>query len=62
MKLQLETYGRKYSVETQNDDLDIEECFELFKGLLVQATYNHKLIDTYIIELADELRLYPENS
>ncbi len=56
MKLQLETYGRKYSVETQNDDLDIEECFELFKGLLVQATYNQKLIDTYIIELADELR------
>ena len=56
MKLQLETYGKKYSVETDYDDLTIEDYFDLFKGLLVQATYNQKLIDTYIIELADELR------
>ena len=56
MKLQLETYGRKYSVETQNDDLNIEEYFDLFKGLLVLATFNQTTINDYIIELADELR------
>ncbi len=56
MKLQLETYGRKYSVETDYDDLTIEDYFDLFKGLLVQATFNQTTINDYIIELADELR------
>ena len=56
MKLQLETYGKKYSVETDYDDLTIEEYFDLFKGLLVQATFNQTTINDYIIELADELR------
>ena len=56
MKLQLETYGKKYSVETDYDDLTIEDYFDLFKGLLVQATFNQTTINDYIIELADELR------
>lgn len=56
MKLQLETYGKKYTVETENDDLNIEEIFEIFNGLLIQATYNQVTINDYIIELANELR------
>jgi len=56
MKLQLEAYGKKYSVETDYDDLTIEDYFDLFKGLLVQATFNQTTINDYIIELADELR------
>lgn len=56
MKLQLETYGKKYSVETDYDDLTIEDYFDLFNGLLVQATFNQTTINDYIIELADELR------
>ena len=56
MKLQLETYGKKYSVETDYDDLTIEDYFDFFKGLLVQATFNQTTINDYIIELADELR------
>ena len=56
MKLQLETYGKKYSVETQNEDLNLEEYFDLFKGLLVLATFNQTTINDCIIELADELR------
>ena len=56
MKLQLETYGKKYSVETQNEDLNLEEYFDIFIGLLVQATFNQTTINDYIIELADELR------
>ena len=62
MKLQLETYGKKYTVETENDDLNIEEYFDMFIGLLVQATFNQTIINDYIIELADELRLDPENN
>lgn len=56
MKLQLETYGKKYTVETENDDLDIEEIFEIFNGLLLQATYNQSTINGYIIELAEGLK------
>ena len=56
MKLQLETYRKKYSVETQNEDLNLEEYFDIFIGLLVQATFNQTTINDYIIELADELR------
>lgn len=57
MKLQLEAYGRKYTVETKNnDDLDIEEIFDIFNGLLIQATYNQATINNHIIELANELR------
>ena len=56
MKLQLETYGKKYTVETENDDLNIEEIFEIFNGLLIQATYNQIIINDHIIELANELR------
>jgi len=56
MKIQLETYGKKYSVETQNEDLNIEEYFDIFIGLLVQATFNKTTINDYIIELANELR------
>lgn len=55
MKLQLETYGKKYTVETENDDLDIYELFDLFRGLLLNATFSNEVIDEAIKELAEEL-------
>lgn len=56
MKLQLETYKRKYTVETDYDDLSIDEYFELFKGLLISSSWHEIIIDKYIIELAEELK------
>ena len=31
MKLQLEAYKKKYTIETENDDLDIFEYLDMFK-------------------------------
>lgn len=56
MRLQLESYGKKYIVETQYDDVNLEEYFDMFKGILVQATFNQKNIEEFIIELADSLK------
>ena len=57
MKLQLENYGYKYIVETQHDDgVTLDEYLQLFKGLLIQATFNEQQFKRAIIELADELK------
>jgi len=56
MKLQLTTYKKTFTVETDYDDLSLEEYFEMFKGLLVQATFSENGINEYIIELANELK------
>ena len=56
MKLQLENYGYKYIVETEHDDVDLDEYLKLFKGLLIQATFNEEQFKRAILELADELK------
>jgi hypothetical protein len=56
MKLTLEAYKKKYTVETEYDDLGIEEYFEYFKGLLISSGWNPSTVDEYIIELANELK------
>lgn len=55
MKLQLEAYKKKYTIETENDDLDIFEYLDMFKGLLVSAGFQPNTFDRAIIELADEI-------
>jgi hypothetical protein len=54
MKLQLEAYKKKYTIETPNDDLDIFEYLDIFKGLLVSAGFQSNTFDRAIIELADD--------
>jgi hypothetical protein len=56
MKLQLEAYKKKYIVETQHDDLGLDEYFDLFKGLLMSSGWHQSSIEEYIIELANELK------
>ena len=57
MKLQLENYGYKYIVETIHDDgVTLDEYLQLFKGLLIQATFNEQQFKRAILELADELK------
>lgn len=56
MRLQLENYGKKYIVETLYDDVSLEEYFDMFKGILVQATFNQKSIEEFIVELAESLK------
>ncbi len=56
MKLQLETYGKKYIVETQNDDLDIFEYFEIFSGMLIQAGFHSSTISEACLEFNERLK------
>lgn len=56
MKLQLENYNYKYTVETEYNDVDLDEYLKLFKGLLMQATFNEQQFKRAILELADELK------
>lgn len=53
MKITIESYGKKYSVETTNDDLDIGEYLEIYYGMLIQLTFNSEVIKNGLIELTD---------
>jgi hypothetical protein len=56
MKLQLENYGYIYIVETPHNDLEIDEYIQLFKGLLISATFTEKQFNNAILELSEELK------
>lgn len=56
MKLQLESYSKKYTVETDYDDVSLEDYFDMFIRLLVQATFNQNQIEQFIVDLADEFK------
>ena len=53
MKITIENYGKKFSVETQNDDLDINEYLEIYYGMLIQLTFNSETIKKGLMELTD---------
>jgi hypothetical protein len=56
MKLQLKAYERKYTIETEFDDLTAFEFLEIIKGLMRQMTYSEKAINKAILELANEIQ------
>lgn len=56
MKLQLEAYKKKYTVETDYDDVSIDEYFEYFKGLLISSGWSTSTVNEYIVEIANELK------
>lgn len=56
MKLQLEAYKKKYTIETENDDLGIYEYLDMFKGLLIQSGWQQQTINEAIIELAESFK------
>jgi hypothetical protein len=55
MKLQLTSYKKIYTVETEHDDLDIREYLNIMRGLLIQSGFTEKTVDEGIIELANIL-------
>jgi hypothetical protein len=56
MKLTLENYGKKYTVETDYEDVTLTEYLDFFKGLLLQATFLESTVNQGIIEMAEELK------
>jgi len=53
MKITIESYGKKFSVETQNDDLDINEYLEIYYGMLIQLTFNSETIKNGLMDLTN---------
>jgi hypothetical protein len=56
MKLTLENYGKKYTVETDYEDVTLTEYLDFFRGLLLQATFLESTVNQGIIEMAEELK------
>ena len=56
MKLQLTAYGKTMTIETEYNDVSLEDYFEAFEGLLVQATFEQKSIREFIIELGEQYK------
>jgi hypothetical protein len=59
MKIEIESYKKKYTIETEYDDVSLDEYFEFFKGLLISGGFHPISIDQYIIELASDLKEDP---
>jgi hypothetical protein len=55
MKITIECYGITHSVETKNDDLDIDEYLQIIYGLLIQLTFNSEVIKIGLLDLAEEI-------
>ena len=56
MKIQIENYGYKYIVETEHNDVALDEYLQLFKGLMITATFSEKQFNDTIIELSNEIK------
>ena len=44
MKITIENYDKKMSVETDHEDLGIDEYIDIFYGLLVSVTFTESTI------------------
>ena len=55
MKITIETEWEKITTEFTNSDVNLEQLFTAFKGMLVALTYSEQSINNFIIELAEEL-------
>jgi hypothetical protein len=56
MKLKLETHTEIFTTEFLNSDVDLEQIFDAFKGMLVANGWHSSTIDRHIIEMASVLK------
>jgi hypothetical protein len=57
MKITIENYGKKMSVETDHEDVSIEEYMDIFYGLLVTATFSPETVLNGFKEFVEEKEL-----
>ena len=57
MKITIENYGKKMSVETDHEDVSIEEYMDIFYGLLVTATFSPDTVLNGFREFVEEKEL-----
>jgi hypothetical protein len=54
MKFSLQSYNTTTTIETTNDDLDIDEVFDILESLVLSAGYQKSSWDRAIKDLAGE--------
>lgn len=57
MKITIENYGKKMSVETDHEDVDINEYMDIFYGLLVTATFSPETVLNGIKDFIEDKEL-----
>ena len=62
MKLKIEKQHEIFTTEFLNSDVDLEQLFDSFKGMLIASGWQPITIDQYIIELAAELTEDPNKN
>ena len=55
MKIELTSYSKKYCVETENEDVSIEDLMDMFEGLLFQAGWHVNTIAFAFRDKADQM-------
>jgi hypothetical protein len=55
MKITIEKDWVKITTEFSNSDVNLDQLFEAFKGMLVALTYSEQSINNFIIELVEDL-------
>lgn len=56
MKIEVTNYRKKYSVETEFEDVAFEEYLEFFKGLLILNGFHERTVTLGFIEYAESLK------
>lgn len=56
MRIEIQSYKKKYIVETENDDLCIDEYFHIIIGLFLQSGFHKETIDRAILDLSDSIK------
>jgi hypothetical protein len=56
MKLKIEKQHEIFTTEFINFDVDLDQLFDAFKGMLIASGWHPMTIDQHIIELANELK------
>ena len=54
MKITIENYGKKMSVETDNEDVSMNEYMDMIFGLLVTATFSPETVIEGFREFVEE--------
>ena len=54
MKITIENYGKKMSVETDHEDLGLGEYIDIFYGLLISATFSPETVLNGFKEFIEE--------
>jgi hypothetical protein len=55
MKIQLHIHETTISVERESDDLNIDDMFQVFKTLLIGASFEQETINDWILEKSQQL-------